>query len=162
MTFPLSSVNTKDKSFYSINTNDLVWIKTILPVATFSRPHSISTFTLYKHNVFTFTITLQHKECNTSYLLVLQWGREIRTLIWRYNTLRAGPFSLALSLARFPSSPSCTNNSRRFTSSSSTICSVCRFAAMLARALITAREQCLHQTRQHWVNWHVKDALDQN
>lgn len=160
MTFPLSSVNTKDKSFHKSLT-PMIW-SGLKQSFLLQLSADISTFTLYKHNVFTFTITLQHKECNTSYLLVLQWGKEIRTLIWRYNTLRAGPFSLALSLARFPSSPSCTNNSSRFTSSSSTICSVCRFAAMLARALITAREQCLHQTRQHWVNWHVKDALDQN
>ncbi len=90
---------------------------------------------------------IMNARCAVLWMLVLQWSREIT--IHDYNvtfgTLRAGPFSLALSLARFPSSPSCTKSSSRFTSSSSTICSVCMFAAMLARALITAREQCLRK-----------------
>lgn len=62
------------------------------------------------------------------------------------HTFKAGPFSEALSLARFPSRPSWTNSSKRFTINSSTSCSPCRFAAIFARAFITAREQCLHAT----------------
>lgn len=68
-------------------------------------------------------------------------------MFWGLNnearTFSAVPLSDALSLALFPSRPSWTNNSKRFTSSSSTSCSPCKLAAMLARALITAREQCL-------------------
>lgn len=77
--------------------------------------------------------------------------------VWRTKacTFSAGPLSEALSLARFPSRPSWTNSSKRFTISSSTSCSPCRLAAMLARAFITAREQCLKrkmtQTRREYL-----------
>ncbi len=64
------------------------------------------------------------------------------------HTFRAGPLSEALSLALFPSRPSWTKSSSRLTSSSSTICSAWRLAAMLPRALITAKEQCLHAQRK--------------
>lgn len=60
-----------------------------------------------------------------------------------FLTFSAGPFSLALSLALFPSSPSWTKSSSKFISSSSTRCSTWMLAAMLARALMTAKEQCL-------------------
>lgn len=63
-------------------------------------------------------------------------------------TFNAGPLSEARSLARFPSRPSWTNSSKRFTISSSTSCSPCRFAAMLASAFITAREQCLTEAKR--------------
>lgn len=59
------------------------------------------------------------------------------------HTFRAGPLSEALSLALFPSRPNWTKSSSRLTSSSSTICSDWRLAAILPRALITAKEQCL-------------------
>lgn len=61
----------------------------------------------------------------------------------------AGPFSLALSLALFPSSPSWTNSSSKFISSSSTRCSTWMLAAMLARALMTAKEQCLRRKNSY-------------
>lgn len=75
-------------------------------------------------------------------------GQQGDTMATLFPTFRAGPFSLALSLARFPSSPSCTNSSSRFMSNSSTRCSSWMLAAMLARALITAREQCLGRGRE--------------
>ena len=66
-----------------------------------------------------------------------------------YLTFSAGPFSLALSLALFPSSPSWTNSSSKFISSSSTRCSPWMLAAMLARALMTAKEQCLRRKNSY-------------
>lgn len=66
-----------------------------------------------------------------------------------YLTFSAGPFSLALSLALFPSSPSWTNSSSKFISSSSTRCSSWMLAAMLARALMTAKEQCLRRKNSY-------------
>lgn len=80
------------------------------------------------------------------------------------RAFRAGPLSGARSLALFPSRPSWTKSSSRLTSSSSTICSDCRLAAMFPRAFITAKEQCLrrgeggvirgapgHQRGRQWV-----------
>lgn len=65
--------------------------------------------------------------------------------MWVCHTFRAGPLSEALSLALLPSKPSWTKSSSRLTSSSSTICSAWRFAAMLPSAFITAKEQCLQK-----------------
>lgn len=71
------------------------------------------------------------------------------------ETFRAGPFSEARSLALFPSKPSWTKSSSRLTRSSSTICSAWRLAAMFPRALITAREQCLHKQQQKPTTNHI-------
>ncbi len=46
MTFSLLPVIAEDKSYYSTDTNDLLWIQTILAFETFIIPHCISTITL--------------------------------------------------------------------------------------------------------------------
>lgn len=88
-----------------------------------------------------------------SWMKTVKWTRcessvNVQTLSVNVHgkcTFRAGPLSEARSLALFPSKPSCTKSSSRLTSSSSTICSACMLAAMLPRAFITAREQCLQK-----------------
>ena len=68
----------------------------------------------------------------------------------------AGVFSLAL----LPSRPSCTNSSSSRTSNSCISLSPSTFAAMLANALITARDTCLQKTLTHYTGtfiprWHL-------